>query len=87
MSNQVRFYPRFDEIVQLSALAEVLLKRIEDRVTNSCGKTLERRKLVLRHLAEVEPLLRRTCTLEIDATRPLITIVNQLAELGRDTRH
>jgi hypothetical protein len=36
-------------------------------------------------LAEVEPLLRRTCTVEIDAGQPLTTIVNRLAELGRDT--
>jgi hypothetical protein len=86
VSNQGRFYPRFDEIVLLSAPAEVLLRRIEARTTNSYGKTSRQRELVLRDLAEVEPLLRRTCTVEIDATRPLISIVNQLAELGRETR-
>lgn len=86
VSNQGRFYARFDEIVLLSAPAEVLLRRIAARTTNSYGKTSEQRELVLRDLAEVEPLLRRTCTVEIDATRPLISIVNQLAELGRETR-
>ncbi len=86
VSNQGRFYPRFDEIVLLSAPAEVLLRRIAARTTNSYGKTPRQRELVLRDLAEVEPLLRRTCTVEIDATRPLISIVNQLAELGRETR-
>jgi hypothetical protein len=86
VSNQGRFYPRFDEIVLLSAPAEVLLRRIEARTTNSYGKTPRQRELVLRDLAEVEPLLRRTCTVEINATRPLISIVNQLAELGRETR-
>ena len=84
VSNQGRFYPRFDEIVLLSAPAEVLLRRIEARTTNSYGKTPEQRELVLRDLAEVEPLQRRTCTLEIDATRPLVSIVKQLAELGRE---
>jgi len=85
MSNQGKFYPRFDEIVLLSAPAEVLLRRIKTRTTNSYGKTTEQRRLVLGHLAEVEPLLRRSCTVEIDATRPLISIVDELAELGRET--
>jgi AAA domain len=83
VSNQGKFYPRFDAIVLLSAPAEVLLARIENRMTNSYGKSPEQRQLVLQHLAEVEPLLRRTCTHEIDATQPLICVVDQLAELGR----
>ena len=86
VSNQGRFYPRFDEIVLLSAPAEVLLRRIEARTTNRYGKTREQRELVLQDLAEVEPLLRRTCTVEIDATRSLVSIVKQLAELGRVPR-
>jgi dephospho-CoA kinase len=84
VSNQGRFYPRFDEIVLLSAPAEVLLRRIETRTTNRYDKTPEQRELVLQDLAEVEPLPRRTCTVEIDATRSLVSIVNQLAELGRE---
>ena len=82
VSNQGRFYRRFDEIVLLSAPAEVLLRRIEARATNSYGKTPEQRERILRDLAEVEPLLRRTCTVEIDATRPLVDVVNHLAKLG-----
>jgi dephospho-CoA kinase len=85
VSNQGRFYSRFDEIVLLSAPTEVLLRRIENRTTNRYGKRPEERELVLRDLAEVEPLLRRTCTVEIDAGEPLMKIVDQLAELGRDT--
>jgi len=85
VSNQGRFYPRFDEVVLLSAPADVLLRRIANRRTNSYGKTDRQRELVLRHLAEVEPLLRRSCTLEIDATQPLTSIVEQLTELGRET--
>ena len=84
VSIQGRFYPRFDEIVLLSAPAEVLLRLIEVRSTNIYGETPRQRELVLRDLAEVEPLLRRTCTVEIDATRSLVSIVNQLAELGRE---
>jgi shikimate kinase len=84
VSNQGRFYDRFDAVVLLSAPADVLLGRIQTRTTNPYGKTAAERELVLGDLAEVEPLLRRTCTHEIDATQPLADIVTQLAELGRD---
>lgn len=85
VSNQGRFYARFDEIVLLSAPVEVLLRRIEDRTTNSYGKRPEQRELVLRDVADVEPRLRRTCTVEIDARQPLMKVVDQLAALGRGT--
>ena len=84
VSNQGRFYERFDAVVLLSAPANVLIGRIETRSTNPYGKTAAQRELVLRDLAEVEPRIRRTCTHEIDATQPLEDVVNQLAELGRD---
>jgi shikimate kinase len=84
VSNQGGFYDRFDAVVLLSAPANVLLSRIDTRTTNPYGKTAAQRELVLRHLAEVEPLLRRTCTHEIDATQPLADVVAQLAKLGRD---
>jgi dephospho-CoA kinase len=84
VSNQGRFYSRFDAVVLLSAPAEVLLSRIESRTTNPYGKTAEQRNLVLRHLEEVEPLLRQTCTHEIDAAQPLATVVDELAALGRE---
>lgn len=85
VSNQGRFYSRFDAVVLLSAPPDVLLTRIETRTTNPFGKSPEQRELILRDLAEVEPLLRRTCTHEIDATQPLTTIVEQLAELGEES--
>jgi broad-specificity NMP kinase len=36
--NQVRFYPRFDHIVLLSAPADVLVERLTTRTTNPYGK-------------------------------------------------
>lgn len=84
VSNQGRFYDRFDAVVLLSAPAEVLLGRIEARTTNPYGKTAQQRERVLRDLEEVEPRLRRTCTHEIDATQPLAEVVTQLAELSRE---
>jgi len=82
VSNQGRFYDRFDAVVLLSAPASVLLGRLQTRTTNPYGKTPAEQELVLRHLAEVEPLLRRSCTHEIDAAQPLDDVVAQLAELG-----
>ena len=84
VSNQGRFYDRFDAIVLLSAPVNVLLSRIETRTTNPYGKSAAQRELVLRDLAEAQPRLRRSCTHEVDATQPLADVVNQLAALGRD---
>ena len=84
VSNQGRFYPRFDAVVLLSAPAEVLLARIANRQTNDYGKRCEERELILRHLAEVEPLLRATCTHELDASQPLELVVAQLVAIGEN---
>lgn len=85
VSNQGRFYLRFDAVVLLSAPAEVLLGRIATRTTNDYGKSSEDWDLILSHLAEVEPLLRATCTHEIDAAQPLDVVVEQLVAIGDGT--
>ena len=82
--NQGKFYERFDAVVLLSAPAEVILERIESRTTNDFGKEPGERDLVLSQLEWVEPLLRATCTHEIDATRPLTDVVGELIAIGRD---
>jgi len=81
-TNQGRFYPLFDHIVLLSAPAEVLLARIAARTDNPYGKLPAERDAVLRHLTTVEPLLRATATVEIDATAPIERVVQQLEELS-----
>jgi hypothetical protein len=60
----------------------VLLGRISTRTTNPYGKSAEERELILEDLRAVEPLLRATCTHEIDATQPLGDVVGQLVEIG-----
>jgi dephospho-CoA kinase len=82
VSNQGRFYPQFDAVVLLSAPAEVMLDRIESRTTNDYGKTAEECELIVAHLAEVEPLLRATCTHEIDVTQPIEDVVAELVRIG-----
>lgn len=85
MSNQGRFYDRFDAIVLLSAPAEVILDRIESRTTNDYGKGPGERDRILAHLASVEPMLRATCTHEIDASKPLDDVVDALIAIGHSS--
>jgi predicted ATPase len=84
MSNQGKFYDRFDAIVLLSAPAEVILDRVENRTTNDYGKGPGERDLILYHLESVEPRLRATSTHEIDASRPLDEVVDALIAIGQD---
>jgi dephospho-CoA kinase len=81
-TNQGRFYDRLDAVVLLSAPADVLLGRIAARDDNPYGKSPEQRELVLRHLAEVEPLLRATATAELDATAPLDEVADRLEAIA-----
>ena len=82
VSNQGRFYPRFDAVVLLSAPADVLLRRIESRTTNDFGKSDEERERIIRDIAQVEPLLRATATHEVDATQPVAAVVAELVAIG-----
>ena len=61
----------------------MLLDRIGSRRTNDYGKSAEERDLILEHVAEIEPLLRATCTDEIDTTQPLEVVVAQLVAIGQ----
>ena len=81
-SNQGVFYPRFDEVVLLSAPADVILARVAARTTNPYGKSPQERADILANLAAVEPLLRATATAEIDATAPVEAVVEQVEKIA-----
>ena len=80
--NQGKYYDRFDAIVLLSVPADVILDRIAHRTTNSYGKTPAEQRLILDFIATVEPLLRASCTHELDATRPLVEVVADLIAIS-----
>jgi hypothetical protein len=80
--NQSRFYDRFDAVVLLSAPTDVILDRIARRTTNDYGKTPVERAMILDDLATVEPLLRASCTHEVDAGRPLDDVVADLIAIA-----
>jgi dephospho-CoA kinase len=81
-TNQGKFYDQFDHIALLSAPATVLLARIAARTTNPYGQHPREQALILRYLAEVEPRLRATATIEIDACAQISQVVDQLEALG-----
>jgi dephospho-CoA kinase len=80
--NQGAFYDRFDAVVLLSAAPETLLDRIATRSTNDYGKDPVERALIMDQLETVEPLLRKGCTCELDADRPLGEVVSDLVQIA-----
>ena len=85
-ANQGSFYDRFDAIVLLSAPLDVMFARIDARTTNDYGKSANDRELIVRHLAEVEPLLRAGATHEIVTTVPLAEVVRELEAIADGSR-
>ena len=82
VSNQGRFSSQFDAVVLLSAPVDVLLRRIDGRTANDYGKTTEQRRRIVSDIATFEPLLRKTCTHEIDTTQPISAVVAELVAIG-----
>jgi dephospho-CoA kinase len=79
--NQVRFQPRFDVIILLSAPAEILAERLASRTDNPYGKTPGELLRVLDDLRAAEPLLRKAADYEIRTTMPLSDVVTAVLRL------
>jgi hypothetical protein len=80
--NQVRFHPRFDLIILLTAPAEVLAGRLASRTASSFGRAPGELARVLDDLRAVEPLLRKAATHEIRTTMPLEEVVAAVLHLA-----
>ncbi|HEY8028182.1 MAG TPA: AAA family ATPase [Gaiellaceae bacterium] len=76
--NQVKFQPRFDCIVLLSAPIETLMDRVATRTNNSYGKSPEELRRFIDDVETVEPLLRRVATHEVRTTAPLDDVVSTI---------
>ena len=72
----------FDAVVLLSAAQDVILNRVERRTMNDYGKSPLERAMILDDLANIEPLLRASCTHELDASRPLDDVVADLIAIA-----
>ncbi|MEY9934373.1 dephospho-CoA kinase [Catenulispora sp. GP43] len=78
--NQSSYYSRFDHIVLLSAPAEVLVERLSTRTTNTYGKDPAELAETLEYVQTVEPLLRRSATLEVVTTVPVAEVADIVLE-------
>ena len=85
MENQGSFYDRFDHVVLLSAPIQVLLDRIQHRVNNPYGKSIEQQAEIRHYTRAVEPLLRKGSTLVLDAQRPSSELADAIEQLMRST--
>jgi dephospho-CoA kinase len=86
VSNQGTFYPRFDEVVLLSAPADVILERVTARDSNAFGKRDDERERILADLASVEPLLRAGATAEIDTRAAPDDVADALERIAERAR-
>jgi shikimate kinase len=81
VDNQGRFYDRFEHVVLLSAPLAVLLARVTARTNNPYGRTAGQRAEIARYVAEIEPLLRRGATAELDGRRPVAELADAIEHL------
>ncbi|MEE6296643.1 AAA family ATPase [Georgenia wangjunii] len=77
VENQGRFYDRFEHVVLLSAPVEVLIERVATRTNNPYGRAADQQAEIRQYVVEVEPVLRRGATVELDGRRP----VDELADV------
>lgn len=82
VANQVRFYPRFDAVVLLTAPRDVIFHRLRTRTGNDFGKTADQLARISRDIEETEPLLRALATHELDTSGPLETVAAALVKIA-----
>jgi len=58
----------------------VLLERVRARSDNPYGKASEQQADIARYVAEVEPLIRRTATLELDGLAPVEVLADRVEQ-------
>jgi shikimate kinase len=83
--NQGRFYNRFEHVIYLRVPLEVLLDRVRVRTDNPYGKTADHQADITRYVAEVEPLIRRTATLELDGLLPIAVLADRVERCLRSS--
>ncbi|HEV2528844.1 MAG TPA: AAA family ATPase [Thermomicrobiales bacterium] len=81
--NQGQFYERFDAVILLSCAPDVMVDRLATRTTNDFGKRPNELARIMAIRNEIEPLLRRGATHEIDTASPLDDVVAAIIRIGR----
>ena len=81
VDNQGDFYDRFDHVVLLSAPLGILIERVSSRTTNPYGQTADEQAEIAHYVQTVEPLLRRTATIELDAQASVRELASAVEDL------
>lgn len=79
--NMGKFLPQFDQVVLLSAPADVIVERLGSRINNQYGKHPDEVARVLGLRETVEPLLRGVAGHEIDTSVGLEDVVASVLRL------
>jgi dephospho-CoA kinase len=82
VSNQGKFYHRFDQVILLAAPESISVQRLAKRTDNPYGKRPEEIADFLRYKATVEPMLRKAASTEIDTSIPLAEVVSKVLEVS-----
>ena len=77
-ANMGKFRPQFDQVILLSAPADVMVERLQTRTNNPYGKLEEERARMLDLKESVEPLLRQSAGHEIVTDIPLDAVVEEV---------
>ncbi|BCW65518.1 hypothetical protein NicSoilB4_02810 [Arthrobacter sp. NicSoilB4] len=81
VENQRRFYDRFSAVVLLSAPVDVLIDRVSARADNPYGNSEDDQTAIRQYVLDVEPLLRKGATHELDGRRPVTDLADEVAHL------
>jgi shikimate kinase len=79
--NQGTFYPQFDQIILLTAPADLIVARLTSRTNNPYGKRADDIARTLHLQQTIEPLLRSSADHEIDTSVPLAEVVKTVLQL------
>lgn len=79
--DQGLFYLDFDHIVLLSAPRHVMVERLASRTNNRFGKSPDELARILADLEKFEPMMRRSATHEIDTSKPLDHVIDEILSL------
>jgi dephospho-CoA kinase len=81
--NQVMFYAQFDQVVLLSAPAEVMTQRLTSRTNNPYGKHPAESTRILEQKDTIEPMLRRSATMEVNSSATIDEVLAVIIGLAR----
>ncbi|GAB3817322.1 AAA family ATPase [Tessaracoccus terricola] len=81
VENQGKFYDRFEHVVLLSAPVDLLIERVAKRTNNPYGRTRAQQEEIRRYVDEVEPLLRKGASLELDGRQPVSALADAIEAL------